>query len=164
LEYLYNSWLLDHILPVGSLKTFTKLKRLRFPQKLLLGADEPTVVGNTRLLFHFLPSCLETLEIEFPSEVVFAFFDRLLQQRSIFTSLKDVILHCATNERGLPFADADGSGGMRKLWNKKPAAVKQLCTAGLRPLLTLCDHDPPSTWEDVYEHAALELECFIKSL
>jgi hypothetical protein len=100
LGHLDDSWFLDYILPVGSLKRFTKLKHLLIAQKLLLGADEPTIIGDTRLLSHILSPCLETFEIDFPSEAVFAFFDRLLQQRATFADIKDVVVHCATNERG----------------------------------------------------------------
>jgi hypothetical protein len=101
---------------------------------------------------------------------VFAFLDRLLQQRATFADIKDVVIHCATNERGLPFADGHGNGGMRKLWNRKPT-VKQLCGADIKLFLKYCDHDPSSTWNDPsstwndeYEPAALELERFIVSL
>jgi hypothetical protein len=131
---LDHSSFLDYILAVGSLERFTKLKHLRIPQKLLLGADEPTIIGDTRLPSHILSPCLETLEIDFPREAVFAFFDRLLQQRATFADIKDVVIHCATNERGLPFADGHGHGGMRKLWNRKPT-VKQLCGADIKLFL-----------------------------
>ncbi|KAH7378237.1 hypothetical protein BKA66DRAFT_571667 [Pyrenochaeta sp. MPI-SDFR-AT-0127] len=125
-----NNWWLDHIIPVTVLKDLARLKSVKIPQQGLVGGDQPGTSIVATSISELLPESLERLELLYPSENVFEFFDRLIQERHDCPKLDQVVIHCATFGRGLPFRQLGDGIGMQKLWETNLVS-KQLREVGI---------------------------------
>lgn len=105
-----SCWCIEYWLPLHSLTGFWQLQSLSLPQKAVLGNDH----GIDLMTFQpssssILPRTLRHLKIDFPSVAIFAFLNRLHQERQNFPDLKTVVLNCDPDHRGSRFASDDGT-------------------------------------------------------
>ncbi|OAL01030.1 hypothetical protein IQ06DRAFT_304728 [Phaeosphaeriaceae sp. SRC1lsM3a] len=154
---------LDHILPVHhALQSFPRLKHIRLPQEMLFDSKRTLPETNHRFASIILPGSLESLEIQYPNELVFDFLECLKREYLDLSALKRVSIICHKH-RGVHYAKKNGTGGMLLQWNKSDI-VKQLYKVGIYPSIRYSDRDAPEAWKDVYEQTALGLERFLASL
>lgn len=130
LEQEENSWWLDYIRPATLLNNLTKLKSVKMPQQILIGGDRADTLIVARSIYELFPESLERLELQYPSKNVLKFFDSLIKERTYCRNLHKVIVHCADNDRGLPYYQT-GDCRMRKIWDDE-LVEKKLRQVGIK--------------------------------